>query len=95
MALDLTALDRYVDPTPPFLPGFSGKASASGKRGPCVFIYTVDHDGQVEISLALPGRRPPTDAHVRAFFRAIGAEPFCEYKSPRLRHFVVVRGTVH
>lgn len=95
--IDLSPLDRFCYAEPPRLPGYSGQAARAGRRGPVRFIYTVDHDGQVELSLLrLATKAQPTDAMVEAFFRFLGVEPFREESTPgsRLRHFVVVRGAV-
>lgn len=95
--MDLSPLDAFCYEAAPYLPGFSGLAARAGRRGPVGFIYTVDHDGQVELSLArLGSTRPPSDAMVRAFFRHLGVVPFQEESTPRsmIRHFVVVRGAV-
>lgn len=96
--IDLTPLDPFCCATLPApLRAFSGRAVACGRRGPVEFIYTVDHDGQVELSLARPGEaRKPTDAMVAAFFRFLGAEPYCEASDPEspVRHFLMVPGRV-
>lgn len=78
----------------PHLPGFTGKTALSGARGPVRFILTEDHDGQIELSLSLPGPKKPTDAHVAAFFRALGTQPLHEeLESRQTRHFVMTVGT--
>lgn len=95
--IDLSGLDPFCYDGPPPLPGFRGRAARAGRRGPVGFIYTVDHDGQVDLSLARLGTiLQSTDAQVRAFFRFLGGEPFREetLQGSKIRHFVVRRGLV-
>ena len=91
-------LERLRDiswPTPPHLPGFSGAEAFAGARPPCRFICTVDHDGQIELSLSLPGPKRPSKAQAVDFLRWLGVEPVESANGRVTRHFVLRRGTVN
>lgn len=90
--IDLSPLDRFAFEQRPFLPGFTGPEAKCGKRGPCTFIYTIDHDGQIELSLSVGKFKKPTDAQVEAFFRYLGVAPVVEEYSDTIRHFVLKIG---
>lgn len=56
----LEPLQPYIWKGKPHLPGYTGRVACYGRRGPVVFILTIDHDGQAEVSLSKynPNKRP-------------------------------------
>lgn len=94
MMKELEKLAPFEMSEPPFLPGFNGKRSAQGEWHGVNFLWTEDHDGQIEMSISKSGAPSLPSPYLRAqFISFIGVKPVETTQHVTTFHMVLKVGT--